>query len=187
MSGAGQKETTQLLGKADARGILKDRARKLAAEAGNDQQEDVGLEVVLFELAWETYGIESRWVSEVAPLRRLTKVPGTPPFVMGITGIRGRVVSLIDLRVFFELPVKGITQFNRLLLLEGKGMEFCIVADRVVGTARVAAESLCRDVTTLTGVRQSYLLGVTGGPTIILDGEKLLGDRGLIVNLEAGV
>jgi purine-binding chemotaxis protein CheW len=184
---AGRKEPTELIAQVDAQTTLRERARKLAAERESMKCDETGLDVVLFELAMETYGLETRWISEVAPLRRLTKVPGTPPFIMGITGIRGRVVSLVDLRVFFELPVKGITQFNRLLLLEGSGMEFCIVADRVVGTSRVNPESLCRDVATLTGVRRSYLLGVAGGPIIILDGEKLLEDQGLIVNAGAGI
>jgi purine-binding chemotaxis protein CheW len=84
------------------RAILRARALGLAAEATAAPGESS--EVLEFVLAQERYAIETAWVREVVPLRDLTPLPGLPAFVLGIIHLRGQIVSLLDLRKFFELP-----------------------------------------------------------------------------------
>ena len=61
-------------------------------------------------------------------------------------------------------------------------MMFGIVADSVAGVRQVLPGSLNPPPQTLTGNRAEYVKGVAPGPVIVLDGEKILGDRGLVVN-----
>src|SRR6185369_5807442 len=69
--------------------ILRERA-KATARVPPDRESTSGLiAIVEFLLADERYGIESVWVREVLPLRDLTPVPCTPPFVLGILNVRG--------------------------------------------------------------------------------------------------
>jgi purine-binding chemotaxis protein CheW len=65
---------------------------------------DEYIEVVEFLLAHEKYGIESKCVREVYPLKELTPVPCTPSFVRSIINVRGKILSVIDIKKFFELP-----------------------------------------------------------------------------------
>ena len=88
--------------------ILKARAKVLAQEPEKEVLDQDYLEVVEFLLAYETYGIESAYVREIYPLTEITPLPGTPPFVRGIVNIRGQILSVIDLKKFFELPEKGL-------------------------------------------------------------------------------
>src|SRR5690242_86354 len=63
--------------------ILAHRARQLA-EPPEQETEVQLIEVVSFLLAYETYAIETAYVREVYPLKDLTPLPCTPPFVAGI-------------------------------------------------------------------------------------------------------
>src|SRR5687768_807799 len=81
--------------------ILKKRAKQLAAEPSQEKDGD-SLEVIEFLLAHERYGMSSSHVREVFPLKDYTPVPGTPAFIIGVINVRSRVVSVTDIRRFFD-------------------------------------------------------------------------------------
>jgi len=111
-------------------------------------------------------------------------VPCTPPFVLGIINVRGQVMSVVDIRRFFELPIKGLTDLNRVVIVQSNRMEMGILADRIVGVRPVPLSSIQPTLPTLTGVRNDYLRGVTNDRSVILDVEKMLNDRRFYVNEE---
>ena len=164
--------------------ILKARAGALSREP--EAKEGIGesLEVVEFLLAQERYGIESSYVREVYPLKDLTPLPRTPPFVLGIINIRGRILSVIDIKKLFDLPERGLTDLNKVIIVRHGMMEMGILADAVIGVASILLSDIQPSLPTLTGVRQRYSKGVTKGPMVILDGAKLLTDPALVVNEE---
>lgn len=166
-----------------AREILRARAGELAHPRVEDAA-GATLEVLEFLVSHETYAVEIRWVTETYPLRELTPLPGTPPFVLGIINVRGRILSVIDLRVFFDLPLKGLTNRNNVIILQSAGMEFGILADEIVGTRSLPLAELQPPLATLTGIREEYLKGVTRRHTALLDGEKLLSDGKIVVHDE---
>src|SRR5690349_2115527 len=102
---------------ANARAILAARAAALSAPRVVEEDSRAGHDVLEFTLAYERYGVESRCVREVHPLRDLTPVPCTRRFVLGIVNIRGRIVSVVDLRRFFDLPQRGLTDLNQVIIL----------------------------------------------------------------------
>lgn len=166
--------------------VLRDRAKALARPLEDGAVAAEWLEVVCFELAHETYGLESALVHEVVPLKELTPLPCVPAFVRGIINVRGHIVSVIDIKTFFGLPERGITDLNRVLILRQGRMEFGILADRILGAERVALGDLQTGLATLTGVRADYLRGVTPDRRVILDATRLLNDPALIVDEEVG-
>jgi purine-binding chemotaxis protein CheW len=160
--------------------ILKERARALAREPGRAQAADA-LEIVEFVLAHERYGVETSFVREIHPLTNLTPLPCTPAFVLGVVNLRGEIVSVIDVKKFFELPDKGLTDLNTIVVLESDAMRFGILADAILGVRRVPVGEIQLSLPTLTGIRDQYLKGVTSGRTIVLDAEKLLKDEKIVV------
>lgn len=127
-----------------------------------------------FRLATEKYGLESAFVREVYPLKELTPLPGVPPFVLGIVNVRGQILSVIDLKKFFNLPEKGLGQLNKLIILRKKQMEFGILADEILGARSVALDAIQAPPPTVSGVGAEYLRGVTSERVILLDAEKIL-------------
>ncbi|MBI1988570.1 MAG: chemotaxis protein CheW [Betaproteobacteria bacterium] len=165
----------------EAKRILKARARALAREPAKDEADGDYIEVVEFVLAYEQYAVETRHVREIHPLEHLTPLPCTPAFVLGIVNVRGEILSVIDLRKFFDLPEKGLTDLNKVIVLESGPMVFGILADAVIGAKRIRLAGIQPSLPTLTGVREAYLKGVTAERTVILDAEKLLADETIVV------
>jgi purine-binding chemotaxis protein CheW len=161
--------------------ILRERAGILAREAVPAEAADTGIEVIEFLLAHERYAIATEYVRGVDPLESLTPLPCTPSFVLGIVNVRGEILSVIDIKKFFDLPEKGLTDLNKVIVIESADMVFGIVADAVGGVRRIPRADIQSSLPTLTGIREDYLLGVTGERVVILDAAKLLGDENLIV------
>ena len=170
----------------ERRRVLRERARALARQPEREA-EDASLDVVVFRVADETYAVESAYVREVYPLAELTPLPCTPPFVLGIVNVRGRMLSVVDIKKFFELPEKGITDLNRVVILESERMAFGVLADAVLGARRLPVRGLQPTLPTLTDIREAYLKGVTEDRLVVLDAEKLLSDRKLVVHEEVEV
>ncbi len=165
---------------------LRQRASLLARE---ETKEDPGqqIEIVEFLLGYERYGVESFFVREVYPLKDLTPVPCTPSHVLGIINVRGQILSIIDLKKFFDLPDKGLGDLNRVIILKTNEMEFGVLADVILGVRPFARDKLQQAMPTLTGIREDYLKGIAPDRTIILDCARILSDRGIVVNEEVKI
>ncbi len=168
--------------KADAQRILRERARALARVPLRLPAADTMLELLEFRLARERYALESRHVQEVHPLRELTPLPGTPAFLLGIVNVRSRILPVLDLKKFFDLPEQGLTDLHRIIRVRGNDLELGLLADVVVGVRSVPAASLQPSLPTLTGIRADYLKGVTDERLVVLDLERILADPKIVVH-----
>ena len=164
--------------------ILRQRAGALAQEPEIRSTEQEYLEVVEFMLGYEKYGIESAYVREVYPLTELVPLPCTPDFVLGLVNVRSQILSVIDLKKFFGLPEKGLTDLNKIIIIHDDRMEYGVLADSIVGVSKVSINDIQASIPALTGIRADYIKGVTGETLIIVDAQKLLTDKGLVVNQE---
>jgi purine-binding chemotaxis protein CheW len=167
---------------ASKQSILRERARVLARETGKDAVAGESTEIIRFRMANEIYGVESAFVREVYPLRDFTALPGVPPFVLGIVYIRGQILSVVDLKKFFNLPEKGLGNLNKVIILRNDRMEFGILADAILGVGPVRIDAIQALPMTISEIGAEYLRGVTSDRVIILDAEKILGDKRIIVN-----
>jgi len=167
----------------ERRTILRARARFLAQERKEDKElPQSPLEVVEFLLAAEHYGIELTNIREIHALSEFTPVPGTPAFVLGLTNVRGQILSLIDIKKLFDLPERGLTDLNKVIVVRTHQMELGILADAVLGVRTIAPSEFQTSLPTLTGIRAEYLKGITKDPLVILDVEKILSDGKIVVD-----
>jgi purine-binding chemotaxis protein CheW len=166
---------------AEQKKLLRTRARALAADEKIEIDSEQ-INIVEFSLAHEKYGIESSLVSEVFQVRDIVSLPGTPDFVAGIINLRSRIISVIDIKKIFNLPEKGLTNLNQVIVIASEEMEFGILADAVVDVRSVSRSELQPSLATLTGIRAEYLLGISKQRVVILDGMRLLSDRNLVIN-----
>ena len=164
--------------------ILKERAKILAKSKDEVKTEVEKLEILQFELGSENYGIESKYVKAVYPLKHLTLVPCTPSFVLGVINVRGKIISVVDLKKIFNLPQKGLVDRNRIIIIEYKDMEVGVLTDVIVGTRLVLKNDIEESFPTLTGKKREFLKGVTKDQMAILNVEKLLTDKSIVVNDE---
>ena len=165
----------------DAGEILHSRAAQLALEPDSDAHDKNMMEIVAFILAGEIYGIESSFVREVTQLKNVTQLPGTPSFVFGITNVWGTLLSVINLKNLLQLPARGITDMNKILIVRTPDLEVGLLVDDVKGIQMISPDTLQTSLATLTGVQSDYLRGVTRDQWVVLDIQKILADPRIIV------
>ena len=161
------------------REVLDQRARVLARVPEEPPRAGEVLELVGFVLAGERYGIESRFVREVARLSRFTPVPGTPAFVLGVTNLRGEILALFDLRHLLGVVTEGVTDLGRIVVLGEHRREFGLLADAASEILWVPGASLAQPATTWG---RTYVRGVSPDGVIVLSGEALLRDPQLTLD-----
>lgn len=167
-----------------ARQILRARAKALASPPKHAPEAETLLELLEFRLAQECYAVETRYVREAYPLKDLTPLPSTPPFVLGIVNVRGHILPVLDIKKFFDLPEKGLTDLHRIILVHGNDLELGLLADVIVGVRTIPADSLQASLPTLTGIRSEYLKGVTAERLVVLDLARILADPRILVHAE---
>lgn len=172
-----------ILTEEEKKDILIKRAEILARDIFAEREGE-RTQIVEFMLAGEKYGIEAIYVREIFPLKDLTPIPCTPPFITGVINVRQEIVSVMDIKKFFNLPECGITELNRVIILKTDDMEVGILADSITGVTGVDIDGLQTSMPGLTDIGTEYLKGIVEGPLIILDGGKILSDKKLIVSEE---
>ena len=165
-----------------ARIVMEERARALARVPAAPEAGAGVFEVVVFSLANERYGIEAKHVREVVRLTDYTPLPGAPSFLVGVTNLRGLVLAIVDMRKFFGVAVRGVSDLSRIVVLGNERIEFGILADAVHEVALLSADQVKEPPETVAGVAREYLRGVTGDALLLLDGAALLRDPRLIVD-----
>jgi len=87
----------------------------------------VDFKMVTFSLAGKEYGVDIMNVKEIAKADKFTYVPNAASFVQGVYNLRGDIIPIIDLRLFFHLPAeKKKDGLENMLILR--------IGDRVYGT-----------------------------------------------------
>ncbi|WP_324716683.1 chemotaxis protein CheW [Carboxydochorda subterranea] len=135
------------------------------------------LQLVVFKLGNETYGVDIVTVREIIALQPITRVPGAPTFVEGILNLRGHVIPVMDLRRRFGLPWTQATRDTRIMVVEVAGRTLGLVVDAVSEVLRVPAETLEPPHELTVGVDVEFLQGVAKLDqrlVILLDLEQLL-------------
>ena len=165
----------------DAAAVLEARARLLARVPPAPPRPGESLELVGFVLAGSRYGIESRFVREVARLTRFTPVPGTPAFVLGVTNLRGEILALFDLRVLLGIEAAGVTDLGRIVVVGEHRREYGLIADAASEMVYLPAAAVAP---TEAGWGRAYVRGVGPDGLIVLSGEELLADPRLTLSDE---
>jgi purine-binding chemotaxis protein CheW len=169
----------------EQRAILTARATVLA-QAPHAEAFGAALVLLTFRLAFESYGLEAVYVREVISLKELTPLPCTPPFVAGIINVRGQILSVVDIRKFFELPEKGLPELSKVIILHSPQMEFGLLADAILGMQTIPLADLQAGLPTLTDLRAKYLKGVGKDGLVVLDAGTILADPMLVVRQQVG-
>jgi purine-binding chemotaxis protein CheW len=143
------------------------------------------LDLLMFSLAGERFGIDAACVLEVTPLRALVTVPGTPRAVLGIVGHRGRILPVLDLRRLLGLAGEDVTDDSRIVAVETGGLTFGVLADAVAGVVRVGAHELQTRPLGLITADQTIILAVTAEMVAVVDVAALARDPRITVNADA--
>jgi purine-binding chemotaxis protein CheW len=74
-------------------------------------------QLLTFRLGTATYGVDILRVKEIRGWAPVTRIPHSPPHVLGVLNLRGAIVPIIDLRLRFALPEAGFCAMTVIIVL----------------------------------------------------------------------
>ena len=127
-----------------------------------DEQQDTGseMQLVVFDLASEYYGVDIGDVREIIRMQAVTRVPGAPPFVEGIINLRGQVIPVVDLRKRLELTVGEQTAESRIVWVTINEQDVGVIVDAVTEVLRIPVSSIEPPSSMVSNVNSDYLRGI---------------------------
>jgi len=140
--------------------------------------EKIDFKMITFSLAGKEYGVDIMNVKEIAKASRFTYVPNALPFVRGVYNLRGEIISMIDLRIFFHLPAerKEEDALESLIILKVEDHVFGVIVDAIDKVVGIASTSIQPPHPIFGDINVKYIKGIvenSGKLYIILDVEKI--------------
>ena len=149
--------------------------------AASDQQ------YVTFGVEDEVFAAPVAMVREILDYGEPFKIPQGPPYLLGLTDVRGRGVPLVDLRTRFGLPRAAPTPQTRILVLdvpfEGRMLELGLVADRVFEVASFSSDQIGAAPDIGVQWKSDYISGVVrreDGFVVLIDLARLFGTEDVV-------
>jgi len=86
-------------------------------------------QVVGFQVGHETYGVPIASLHEIVRVPEITAVPDAPDYMEGVINLRGKIVSVLDLRKRFGKPAGTAQRRSRILVVEHRGKLAGMIVD----------------------------------------------------------
>jgi len=86
-------------------------------------------QIVGFRVGRESYGIPIKALHEIVRVPEITAVPDAPDYLEGVINLRGKIVSVVDLRKRFGKPAAALDRRNRILVVEHRGRLVGMIVD----------------------------------------------------------
>jgi len=142
--------------------VSKARTEKRAARRAGEM--GARTEYLAFALAGEDYAVRIAHVAEILKPPPITEVPRASPTVLGVVSVRGRLVTVVDLRRRFRLPeatVDGLPDRKARILLAdvGRGEQIGLLVDEVRQVWRLAADEI-EPANALGGEQPAHIAGI---------------------------
>jgi purine-binding chemotaxis protein CheW len=146
-----------------------------------------GAETLLLPVGRDLYALPVEWVREVVAAPRLTRLPTSPPVVLGLFNLRGQIVPLLDTAALLGIGTPEPTAF-------------VVVVDCPQGPVGLAATGFPQRAVLAASIGASELPGTTGlyrvgqrvaallDPAALLSSERLggQGSPGVLAAVEVG-
>jgi purine-binding chemotaxis protein CheW len=100
------------------------------------------LHVVGFQIGRETYGVPITSLHEIVRVPEITAVPDAPDYLEGVINLRGKIVSVMDLRKRFGQKQVTLKKRNRILVVEHSGRLAGLIVDSASEVLKIPGEDV---------------------------------------------
>jgi purine-binding chemotaxis protein CheW len=164
--------------------ILERRAQSLALESSEEEVTD-SLSMLLFRIGDEWYAIRVGDVREIFQEYDVTALPCTPPFILGVTNVRGEILSVTDPALLTGLgKIVGTdgAQPPAVVVTSG-GVTTALVVDEIGDIVEVSNTSIEPPVSMIDRAQAAFVVGsvfIDGMMVGLLDAGRVLEPVGLV-------
>lgn len=95
-----------------------------------------------FGLNKQTYAVSIMAVREINQLTEITAVPRTPPFILGVMNLRGKIVPVADLRLKFGMMKTEFSRQTCIVVIETDLGHVGMVVDEVNDVVELQATQI---------------------------------------------
>lgn len=137
--------------------------------------------LVSYRVGTELFGVPIASVQEIVRVPVITSIPQAPDFVEGVINLRGKIITVVDMRkrlgrvVDGEAPVNSAR--NRILVVECEGRLVGIIVDEVTEVLRLPGDRIDAAPPMVAGISNQYITGVgklDEDLLVLIDIEKIL-------------
>ena len=143
---------------------------------------------ILFTLEGNFFALSLSGALEVGHRPEITPLPNLPQWLLGISNIRGEIISLINLKIFLGIPSTGTKDEGRFIIIYNQNLKAGIIVDDIPGL--LALDRIDADIQN-SPYRHGEILNYISGVSVsgdhlvnILDTDRLLNSRRMTELLE---
>jgi purine-binding chemotaxis protein CheW len=166
----------------ETQNIAEKNAATQTTEPAAERVAVLDYKMVTFALAGKDYAIDIMQVKEIAKAGRFTYVPNTSPFVLGVYNLRGEIIPIIDLRIFFNIPTKAreTDALESMIIINVDEQTYGIVVDSIDKVVAISKGSIQPPHPIFGDINIKYIRGVVenqGRLYILLDVERIFASK----------
>ncbi|KXF82440.1 chemotaxis protein CheW [Enterovibrio coralii] len=133
---------------------------------------------LIFSLDNEQYGIPLSSVKEVIGMVNVTPIPHVPSFFKGLLNLRGRIISVIDLRLKLGLEEKPYEpKKTSIIISDVNALTIGTIVDDVNEVVGFDEEQIEQNLDIANSIKRDYISGVakaSNNLVLLLDIQKVL-------------
>ena len=133
------------------------------------------LQIVNFTVDDVNYGVPVEQVREVRDMQQVTRVPGAPEYVNGVTNLRGQIITVVDLRRRLGL-VDAHSGSEKIMIIDLEKSAVGVVVDAVTEVTTIKEADIQKNME-ITSALGDFIIGVgkqNDKLSLILDIEKIV-------------
>ncbi len=115
--------------------------------------------LVIFSLLDDYYAIRGNEIKEIILVDKITFVPGSPDYILGIVNVRGDIESVLNLNKLLGLPDSKIDKSSRIIIASTVDMRSGILVDSVVDVIDVPKRAITPPISTLGESLKNFVVG----------------------------
>ncbi len=116
---------------------------------------------VVFTLGKEEYGFEVSTVREIHAMEQITKVHRSASYIEGVMNLRGKLLTVINLRKRFQMDPGEAGDAQRIVVVDASDAPVGFLVDQVAEVARIPREAIEKAPEHLTkDLESEYVIGI---------------------------
>jgi len=185
--------------------IWAERAQRMAIVETSEEAQEAQIAVLLFCLGQEVLGCEVEYAQDIRKGEKITPVPLVSEWVVGVANLRGRILSVIDLAQYLNLPHASPSNHAEapkepfLVVVQNETMELIFRVDEVLGVEVLPVSQGPKENDLVHQIRPEYIRAVArrelasgaapGQNTVqqhivVLDMDAVLSDPRIVIHEE---
>lgn len=145
-----------------------------------DDEDTMANRYLTFHIGDEDFALDILYVKEIVGIQKITEVPDMPVYIKGVINLRGQVITLIDVRLRFEMPFRDYDERTCVIVVDINNMQVGMVVDMVSDVSEISEDNISPPPQLAYSARHQYIKGmgkIGDDVKIILDIQKLLFDQ----------